>query len=190
LADEALKAAETEGLSNNSASEPAGALFADVAGLIMFGPVLGGELAIGHASLSVYGRWLDGGYLARQMFPDDDEGESFAFSYGVGIKGRYYLSGGLRGFSLGIAAEYLRSSIENENVLIATHANIFVPQLEVAYRQAFGRFFIGGAGAIGYALELSSSVEDLPGGNEAEMREVEDFSTIYGSVAVEIGLFL
>jgi hypothetical protein len=42
-------------------ARPAGALFADVAGLLMFGPVLGGEFALGHASLSVYGRWLDGG---------------------------------------------------------------------------------------------------------------------------------
>lgn len=165
-----------------------GAVFADPLGLAMFGPVLGGELAFGKPAAALYVRWLDGGWLARRMFPDDEAGEQFAFSYGAGLKGRYYFSAGLTGPFAGVAAEYLRSRIENDSLLIATNAQYLVPQVEAGYRHGLGSFLIGGTAALGYAFEIGNDVEDLPGGSQASLYQVQDESTIYGSVGLEVGV--
>lgn len=149
---------------------------------------MGAELGFGHLSAGLYGRWLDGGVVARELFVDQ-EGESFAFSYGIGLRGRYYLDANLRGLFGGIAIEYLRTRLENESLRIVTTKQLLVPQLEGGYRHGFGSFFLGGGAAVGYALELAGKVENLPGGTDASLFEPEDTSTIYGTLEVEIGLF-
>ncbi len=181
-------AGDAGGAAAPTADSASAAVFVDPAGLLLFGPTLGGELALGKASLTLYGRWLDGGYVAGKLFPDEDDGEEFAFSYGVGLKGRFYLEGDLQGPFGGVALEFLRTRIEHEDRRIATNAQYIVPQLEGGYRHPWGAFFIGGAGAVGYALELDDSVENIDGGTDADLYEVEDASTVYGSVAVELGL--
>lgn len=164
-----------------------GAVFVDPLGFAMFGPIVGAELALGPASVSLYGRWLSGGYLAQQLFPNDEE--AFAFSYGVGLRGRYYVDGGLNGLFVGVAAEYLASRIENDQILIATKTSLLVPQLEGGYRYGFGEhLFLGGSAAVGYALQIGDSVENLSGGDQAELYEVEDVSTVYGSLGLELGV--
>lgn len=172
----------------NGHGSGSGAVFVDPAGLLLFGPTVGAELGFGHLSAGLYGRWLDGGVVARELFVDQ-EGESFAFSYGIGLRGRYYLDADLRGLFGGLAIEYLRTRLENESARIVTTNQLLVPQLEGGYRHSFGRFFLGGGAAVGYALQLSGKVDNLPGGTDANLFEPEDTSTIYGTLLVEVGLF-
>ncbi len=155
----------------------------------MFGPTVGGELALGEYSAGLFGRWLDGGMLARTMFPDDDSGEKFAFSYGVGVRGRRYFQPGLSGLSLGLVVELLQSRTESDTLLLATNVTLVVPQVEAGYRMKFGTLLVGGTLGLGYALPVASSVEDLPGGSIAALVEVKDVSNFYGSVGLEVGVF-
>jgi hypothetical protein len=187
--EESNAGAQAQTTEHPAASTPTGSVFVDPLGLLLFGPTLGGEVALNHVSIGLYGRWLNAGYLARQMFPNSDLGEEFAFSYGVGLRGRYYINGSLRGLFAGVAAEYLHSRIENTTDQIATKAQLIVPELEFGYRHALGSFYVGGVAGIGYAFEVASSVENLPGGTRAHLFEVEDASTVYGSAGLEIGLY-
>ena len=181
--------AQAKATEHQAQSTPTAAVFVDPLGLLLFGPTLGGEVALSHFSVGLYGRWLNAGYLAQQMFPNSDAGDQFAFSYGVGLRGRYYLNGSLRGLFAGVAAEYLSSRIENTTDQIATNARLIVPEIEFGYRYALGSFFFGGVAGVGYAFEVDSSVKNLPGGTRAQLCEVEDASTVYGSAGLEIGLY-
>jgi hypothetical protein len=115
--------------------------------------------------------------------------EEFAFSYGVGLKGRYYFDPAMSGFNLGVAAELLRTRIEGERLRVATMTTLLVPQAEGGYRVAFDSFFLGASAALGYAFQLASGTENLPGGTLAESTDVEDVSTVYGSVALDVGVW-
>jgi hypothetical protein len=42
---------------------------------------------------------------------------------------------------------------------------------------------------MGYAFQLASGTENLPGGTLADAVEVEDVSTVYGSVGLELGVY-
>lgn len=124
----------------NGHGSGSGAVFVDPAGLLLFGPTVGAELGFGHLSAGLYGRWLDGGVVARELFVDQ-EGESFAFSYGIGLRGRYYLDADLRGLFGGLAIEYLRTRLENESARIVTTNQLLVPQLEADIDTALAASF-------------------------------------------------
>jgi hypothetical protein len=156
-------------------------------GFLLFGPTLGAELSIDPASLVLYGRWFSAGILAKTMFTDGDE--AFAFSYGAGLGGRYWLSGGLDGAHLGLLVEYLRTQLDDEPALITSKSSFIVPQVEGGYRVAFSSVFLGARGALGYAVRTSSSIEDLPGGNSADLYEADDVNTIYGAAAIDLGVY-
>lgn len=172
-----------------AASAPApstGTIFVDPVGFLLFGPTVGAEIGIGKYSVVAYGRWLDAGVLARRLF--ETSSDKFAFSYGGGLKGRYYLQPGLLGPHVGIAVEALKTRTESATDKVATKNFVIVPEIEGGYRVAFGRFFAGAALAIGYALQVSKSVENINGGTQARNFEAEDFSTIYGSANLDVGL--
>jgi len=62
--------------------------------------------------------------------------------------------------------------------------------IEGGYRLPLGSsFYLGGAAAVGYAFQLSSSVENLPGGTDAGLYAARDKSTIYGSASLEAGVY-
>jgi hypothetical protein len=165
---------------------PTGAVFVDPAGFLIFGPTLGVELSLGQYSVVAYGRWLDAGLVARSLF--ESSTDKFTFSYGGGLKGRYYLQGGLVGPHVGVAVEALKTRTESHTDKIATNNVIVVPQIEGGYHVAFGRFFAGAALGIGYVLQASKSVVDIDGGNQAKNFEAKDYSTIYGSASLDLGL--
>jgi hypothetical protein len=172
---------------SSRASERHGSAFIDPLGFLMFGPRVGVEAGTPHITGGVYGRWFSPGLLGRSLFLND--GDSFAFSYGVGARGRYNLGEGQRGFHLGAGAEYLRTRVENAAALSATVSGYVVPHAEAGYRLAFDRFYAGASAVLGYAAKLSSTVENLPGGNNAGSYQASDESSVYGSAALELGVF-
>jgi len=183
-ADETAPAAAAE---NRPAPERHGSAFVDPLGFLMFGPRVGVEAGTPHITGGVYGRWFSPGLLGRSLFLND--GDSFAFSYGVGARGRYYLGEGQRGFHLGAGGEYLRTRVENAAARVATVSGYVVPYAEAGYRLAFDRFYAGASAVLGYAARLSSTVENLPGGNNAGSSEASNESSVYGSAALELGVY-
>jgi hypothetical protein len=163
-----------------------GSVFADPLGFLLFGPTLGAELGLGQYSVVAYGRWLDGGLLAKSLF--ESSTDKFTFSYGAGLKGRYYFTQGLMGPHVGVAFEALKTRTENHTDRVATNNLVLVPEVEGGYRFGFGRFFVGGTLGVGYALQVSSSVVNIDGGNQAGNYEAKDVSTIYGSANLDVGV--
>jgi hypothetical protein len=170
-----------------AATAPArGSAFVDPLGFLLFGPTLGAELGFGRYSVVAYGRWLDGGLLAKSLFESDTD--KFTFSYGAGLKGRYYFAEGLVGPHIGVVCEVLKTRTENRTEKVATNNLVLVPELEGGYRFGFGRFFVGGTVGVGYALQVGKSVVNIEGGNRAQSFEAKDYSTIYGSANLDLGL--
>jgi hypothetical protein len=184
----AADAATTE--PSAAASEPLarhGSGFVDPLGLALFGPRLGIEGGAGRFSVAAYGRWFNAGLLAHSLFLG--AGDQFGFSYGAGVRVRYYLSDALDGAHFGLATEYLRTRIENSSELIATNSNYLVPYVEAGYRLPLGGFYADASAGFGYALKLSGSVESLPGGNSASGFEAQDKSTVYGTASLDLGVY-
>jgi len=163
-----------------------GSVFVDPLGFLLFGPTVGAEIGIGHYSVLAYGRWLDGGLLAKSIFLSGNG--KFTFSYGAGAKGRYYFSRGLLGAHVGLAFEILKTRTEDPDPNIATSNLVLVPEAEGGYRFGFGRFFVGATIAIGYAVQAASSVDNINGGDQARYYVAKDYSTIYGSANLDLGL--
>jgi hypothetical protein len=164
-----------------------GAAFVDPLGFLLFGPTLGAELRVGPASVLVYGRWFSVGMLSNSMFIDGEE--EFAFSHGAGLGARYWVGEALSGVHVGVLAEYLSSQIDDETVLITSTDTFFVPQLEGGFRLPLAGFFIGGRAQLGYAIRLTSTIEDLPGGSSANLYEVDDANQLYGSASLDVGVY-
>jgi hypothetical protein len=174
--------------SNDDAASRHGSAFVDPLGFALFGPRLGVEAGTGHVSAALHARYFSAGLLARSLFLD--EGDELGFSYGVGLRGRYYLAENLAGLHLGVAAEYLRTRIEDQANLLVTSSSYFVPYAEGGYRFAFAKSFYADLSAgIGYAFRLSGSVEDLPGGSSASLYEALDESSVYGTASLDLGIF-
>jgi hypothetical protein len=184
-ADEA--AAPAAGAESGARAQRHGSAFVDPLGFILFGPRVGVEAGNAHVTGGLYGRWFSPGLLGQSLFLHD--GESFAFSYGAGARGRYYLGDAQRGLHAGAGAEYLRTRVENASALVATVSGYAVPYAEGGYRLAFDRFYADGSLALGYAAKLSAHVENLPGGSGAGSYRPNNESSIYGSAALEIGFF-
>jgi hypothetical protein len=183
-ADEPQPVAAARG---SEAPERRGSAYVDPLGFLMFGPRIGVDAGSAQLTGGVYGRWFDPGLLGRSLFLKD--GDRFAFSYGVGVRGRYYLGAGQSGFHLGAGAEYLHTRVENAPQQVATISGYIVPQAEGGYRFAFEHFYAGAVVALGYAARLSGRVENLPGGSNADSFEASNNSSVYGSAALELGVF-
>ena len=181
------RADETPSPTSPEASVHHGSGFVDPLGFLLFGPRIGVELGTGHIAGALYGRWFDGGLLSRSLFLKQND--KFAFSYGAGLRGRYYFSDGMDGVHVGFAMEYLRTRIENARNLIATNSTYVVPHAEAGYRMTFGQFYAGAAAALGYALRASANVENLPGGSAASSYAASNESTFYGSASLDLGVY-
>jgi hypothetical protein len=183
------EAAPEGGPAPTSKQQPArhGSAFVDPLGFALFGPRLGVEAGGGHVSGALHARWFNAGLLAHSLFAKGDD--TLAFSYGVGLRGRYYLSDGLEGLHLGVLAEYLRSRNENQPALVATTSSYLVPYAEVGYRLTLGRVYADGSAGLGYAWRMSGAVEDLPGGSSAKLYTASDESSVYGTASLELGVF-
>jgi hypothetical protein len=165
-----------------------GSVFVDPLGFLLFGPTVGVEAGANRLSATLYGRWLNVGVLANSLFVKDNE--TFAFSFGAGLRGRYFFADNLQGPHLGLGLEFVRSQVDNAPALIRTKSTYLVPLLEGGYRLPLSsRFYLGGAAAVGYAFKLSSSVENLPGGSSAGQYVATNESTIYGSASLEVGAY-
>jgi len=164
-----------------------GSLFADPLGLALFGPRLGVELGGSRLSVAAYARWFNVGLLAHSLFLN--AGDEFAFSYGAGLRARYYLADGLAGPHLGLAAEYLHTRIDNSGELVSTQSSYLVPYLEAGYRLPFGAFYGDASAGLGYAARLSGRVEDLPGGKSASQFAAQDQSSAYATASLDLGLY-
>lgn|GEM_PF-1705277 len=165
-----------------------GSVFVDPLGFLLFGPTVGVEVAANRFSATLYGRWLSAGVLANKLFLEG--ADSFAFSYGAGLRGRYFLLDNLQGPHAGLGLEFVHSTVDNTPALVATKSSYLVPTIEGGYRLPLGSsLYLGGAAAVGYAFQLSSSVENLSGGSDAGLYGVKDQSTIYGSASLELGVY-
>jgi hypothetical protein len=153
----------------------------------LFGPRVGVEVGANRVSGVLYGRWFNTGLLSNSLFLNS--GDEFAFSYGVGAAGRYYFSGDLERAHLGLAVEYLSTSIETPSVAIVSKSAYLVPQVEGGYRLPLGGFYADASAAIGYAFRLSGNIENLPGGSAASGYVAEDKSTFYGSASLDLGVY-
>jgi hypothetical protein len=175
-----------EGVAAEKSVDRHGSLFVDPLGFALFGPRLGLEAGAGHFSGAVSARWFNAGLLAHSLFAKGSD--ELAFGYSLGLRGRYYLPGGLEGVHLGVAAEYLHSRVENPPLLIATSSSYLVPYAEVGYRLAGGRVYADASAGVGYALRLSSRVDNLPGGASAAAYTASDESSIYGTASLDLGV--
>ena len=164
-----------------------GSAFADPLGFLLFGPRVGVEAGTGQISGALYGRWFDSGLLSHSIFLKTND--KFAFSYGVGARGRYYLTDGMEGISVGVALEYLRTRIENNVDLTAAISTYVVPYVEAGYRMPFGQFYAGVSAALGYAFRASGTIENLPGGSSAKNFVAANESSIYGQASLELGVY-
>jgi hypothetical protein len=171
-------------------AEPAsrnGSAFVDPLGFLLFGPRVGLEGGSGHFSIAAHARWFDAGLLAHSLFLSS--GDGFGFSYGGGLRARYYLAEDLAGTHLGFAAEYLHTRIENTSALVATTSSYLVPYAEVGYRLPLGSFYVDGSAGVGYAARLSGHVENLPGGSAADLYQAQNKSSVYGTASLDLGIF-
>ena len=184
VADQPAPVAGTEA---SATPERHGSAFVDPLGFLMFGPRVGVDAGGERLTGGVYGRWFDPGLLGRSLFLQN--GDRFAFSYGVGARGRYYVGEAHTGFHVGAGAEYLHTRIENTAALVVTTSRYLVPYAEAGYRFAFDRFYAGATAALGYAARLSGQVDNLPGGNNAGSYQASNQSSVYGSAGLELGLF-
>jgi hypothetical protein len=164
-----------------------GSVFVDPLGFALFGPRMGVEAGGGHFSGALHARWFNAGLLAHSLFAKGND--ELAFSYGVGLRARYYLPEGLAGLHFGVAAEYLHSRVENPQALVGTSSAYVVPYAEVGYRLALARVYADASAGIGYAFQASSKVENLPGGSSASNYVARDESSVYGTASLELGVF-
>jgi hypothetical protein len=174
------------GIATGTGTDRHGAVFMDPLGFLMFGGRIGAEAGGSRITGAVYGRWFNAGVLSHNLFLKN--GESFGFSYGGGVRGRYYTSDDQAGFHVGLGLEYLRTRIENGSARIATTSGYLVPQGEVGYRFTSGRLFADGSASLGYATQLHGSVSNLPGGNNAGIYTAADESSVYASASLELGV--
>lgn len=176
-------------VAKEDADDPIGSVYVDPLGFLLFGPSVGAELAVNkHLSFLVQVRWFNVGLLSNELFITNDN-DSFAFSPGIGAKGRYYLNSGLTGPHVGVACELLQTRVVDEQVAkTATNNLVVVPELEAGYRLGFGRFYAGASATAGYAFQVSSRVENVNGGTDASSYEAKDISTVYGSASLDLGL--
>jgi len=164
-----------------------GSVFVDPLGFLLFGPRLGVEVGFDHLAFAATARWFNAGLLSRVLFLN--QGDSFEFSYGVGGRGRYYFGDQLRHLHIGGAVEYLGTKVENSSELSVSNSGYVVPQLKGGYRFAFGHFCLNGSASVGYAFQVAGTVQNLPGGSSAELYQAENKSNVYGSAALELGVF-
>ena len=187
LAEPQLVSVPAEGGVDAGVSARHGSVFVDPLGFALFGPRLGVELGAGRLSVAAHARWFNAGLLSHSLFLSD--GDSFDFSYGVGLRARYFLSDGLRGAHLGLAGEYLSSRIANPASQVLTRSAYAVPYAEAGYRLPFGGFYADASAGVGYAFQLSAKVENMPGGSSAARFEASDKSSVYGTASLELGLY-
>jgi hypothetical protein len=164
-----------------------GSIFADPLGFAIFGPRIGIEGGGSRVAAAVYGRWFNAGLLSHSLFINS--GDDFDFSYGVGVRGRYYAADDMSGWLGGIGVEYIWARAETPSAQILTKSAYVVPQIEVGYRVPLGAWYAGASGGVGYAFKTSGSIEDLPGGTNASLYQVLDKSSVYGTVNVELGVY-
>jgi hypothetical protein len=162
-----------------------GSVFVDPLGFALFGPRLGVEAGTGHVSFALTARWFNPGLLSRSLFLDD--GTTFNFSYGAGLRGRYYLGPQLQGGHFGLALEYLHTSVDDSRSLIVTRQSYLVPYSEGGYRLAFGDLYGDLSAGLGYAKRLSGKVDNLPGGSNASSYHALDESSVYATASLELG---
>lgn len=163
-----------------------GSVFADPLGFAFFGPRVGVEVGHRHFSGALYGRWFSPGLLGHSLFLKAND--EFGFSYGVGLRGRYYFGPNLDRFHLGLAAEFLHTRVENHVTLVGTDSGYIVPYVEAGYRICWGRFYLDPSAGFGYANRLSSKAENLPGGDPRRDFDVVNKSSVYGTVILDLGI--
>jgi hypothetical protein len=164
-----------------------GSLFVDPLGLVMFGPRAGIEAGGSHVTVALTGRWFDAGLLSHALFLK--QGDDFGFSWGAGLRGRYYADEGQSGLHGGAGAEVLHTRIETKADLIAAVSTYVIPSVEGGYRLARGRVYGDLAAAVGYAARASGHVENLPGGDRAATFQAQNKSSAYAAASLELGLF-
>lgn len=164
-----------------------GSFALDPLGFLLFGPTATLEFGAGRWAGGASFRWFDPGLLAKELFLGG-ESDSFSFSAGGGLRGRYYFDDGFKGPHVGVVFELLAVNVDNSSSLTRTQSLYFVPQLEGGYRFAWDRFFVGPSASIGYAAQLSGSVEDLPGGSSAGLYQAANRSSVYGSARLDLGI--
>ncbi|WP_437782440.1 hypothetical protein [Sorangium sp. So ce1097] len=163
-----------------------GSAFVDPAGFLLFGPRVGAELGGDRWTVGASARVFHWGLLSRALFLEEEW--SFAFSYGVALRGRYYLQPAQRGLHLGVGAELLGANVEQAAERTVTRSFYGVPHIEVGYRLPFSSFYVDGSASAGYAFQLAARVDDLPGGSSAHLYEPVDQSNVYAAAALELGL--
>ncbi|HYQ18138.1 MAG TPA: hypothetical protein VEQ58_20330, partial [Polyangiaceae bacterium] len=95
---------------------------------------------------------------------------------------------GLTGLHFGLAAEYLHVRNERPDALIVTVSTYVVPYAEAGYRWSLGRAYIDASAGLGYALQASGKVENLPGGSGAGNYVASDESSVYGTASLDLGI--
>jgi hypothetical protein len=186
LASSPVRAADESTERTDGVPRYLGSFALDPAGFLLFGPTATLEFGGGRVAGGATFRWFDPGLLSHELFLKS--ANTFAPSFGGGLRGRYYFRDGFQGFHAGLGLELLASNVENRSALIVTKSLYIVPQLEGGYRFAWSRFFVGPSVALGYAAQLSAQVENLPGGSQAGLYAVENRNSVYGSARLDLGV--
>jgi hypothetical protein len=164
-------------------------VYADPLGFALLGPTAGVEIGAGHFAGRAYGRWMNAGLLSQALFSNDSAHESLVFSYGAGLRGRYYLSPGGNGLFAGVGLEYLRARIEDTDEDREAYVSSFwIPHVDGGYRLLLGRLFLGAGAGLGYAIAGSTETVDLSGGEDPELLPVAKADKPYAAVSLDVGV--
>lgn len=164
-----------------------GSAFLDPAGFLVFGPTLGVEAGVDRVTGTLYARWFSGGLLSSILFLGP--GDKYDFSYGLGVRGRFYFHDGFQGAHVGLGVEWVRTQVENSIILLVLSTNLIVPQLEGGYRWGWRYGYVGLAGSAGYAVRFGWRTDNLPGGNRASTTIPGDPSSVFFAAKLELGVY-
>src|SRR5688572_2960673 len=129
------------------------------------------------------------GLVSHALFSNDSAHESLVFSYGAGLRGRYYLSPGGNSLFAGGGLEYLRARIEDTDEDREAYLSSFwIPHVDGGYRLLLGRLFLGAGAGIGYAFAGSTETVDLSGGEDPELLPVAKEDKPYTAVFLDVGV--
>jgi hypothetical protein len=161
-------------------------------GVFQFGLVPAVEFGGRNFGIAARLRLMTTGILSHTVAADTSDDEEFASGIGIGAGARYYSGSGgnMRGFYVGGGVEYVSTRVEDttdDREAYLTKA--IIPEFDIGYRWAFGRFLLGLGGMAGYLLVQSATTEDLSNGQDDVLYSNTAEDTFYAMAVLDLGFF-
>ena len=161
-------------------------------GLFQFGLVPAIEFGGKNFGIAARLRLMTTGILSHAVAADTTDDEEFASGIGIGAGVRYYSGkgGNMRGFYVGGGLEYVSTRVEDTtDDREAYLTTAIIPEFDIGYRWAFGRFLLGLGGMAGYMVVQSATTEDLSNGQDEFLYPNTAEDTFYAMAVLDLGFF-